>query len=100
MYISFFFSDIQRTKKYLCINPYHYGYETPQIAAQNSTEDHLCRNYARIQATGSTLKIICKICRHVLTDEDLADDYFEFQAPVISNPSKCLSLIFPMFCTL
>ena len=85
-----FFRDAAIRNNYLCINPYHYGYETP--AAQNSSTEHSCLKNARIQATGSTLKTICKICRYVLTEEDMTDGFFNYQKPAI--PERSMIIIY------
>ena len=90
------FRDAAIRNNYVCINPYHYGYETP--AAQNSSTEHSCLKNARIQATGTTLKTICKICRRVLTEEDMTEGFFNYQKPAIPERSKTINyLIFLTF---
>ena len=83
------FRDAAIRNNYICINPYHYGYETP--AAQNSSTEHSCLKNARIQATGSTLKTICKICRRVLTEDDMTEGFFKYQKPAIPERSKIIN---------
>ena len=61
--------------------------------AQNSSTEHSCLKNARIQATGSTLKTICKICRYVLTEEDMTDGFFNYQKPAIPERSKIINYL-------
>ena len=61
-------------RNYLCINPYHYGYE--QASSLESKNNHICQRHLRLQVSGSSIHTICKACRKVQTEEDLTDGFF------------------------
>lgn len=68
-------NDALMRKNYLCINPYHYGYESPPPNTDPS-QNHFCRKHMRLQSLGSAIQPICKVCRKVQTEENLTDGFF------------------------
>ena len=99
-------------KNYLCINPFHFGYE--HIQSTETKENHVCRRNLRfdlhitctllrlfdnffaeicfrLQITGSTLRTICKVCRKIQNDEDLTDSFLNKRAIRNANKSSSTS---------
>jgi hypothetical protein len=60
-------------KNYLCINPFHYGYES---SMGDPGQQHFCRKHLRLQATGTTLMTICRVCRKPQNEDNLTDGFF------------------------
>ena len=59
-------------KNYICINPYHYGYE--ENAADPS--DHDCHQNLCVQASGGGIKTICRQCRKNVIENITSNNFF------------------------
>lgn len=57
-------------RKYLCINPYHYGYDVNANNQYNETDNHHCVDHVKVQVSGSSVNTMCKVCGRILTDAD------------------------------
>merc|ERR1712038_65445 len=66
-------NDAMMKRKYVCINPYHFGFEqgTPGYSSNPALrKNHLCRKNLKLLSMGSSLETVCRICHKVQSEND------------------------------